>query len=238
MTIIESLMRLLDRFCHVYRDCQEDAISLFETEPGARVLDLGCGNGEFTRRIAAKIGTDRVCGIDYSIENVERARARGIDCRRGNLDEVKAHFDDGSFDVICANQVLEHLADTDMLPDEIYRMLKPGGYAVISTPNLAATQNVFALMLGWQPPQTAVSDDFDIFLTSRHLKKRADPWPTHRRAFTLEGLCALLQWHGLTVETVKGSGLYPLPSAVARFVLRFDKRHASYIVVKARKSPA
>jgi methionine biosynthesis protein MetW len=229
---------LLDRFYHVYPDYQRDVVSLFERDPEARLLDLGCGDGEFTQMIANKIGTDRVCGLDYSAENVARAGASGIDCRRGNLDEFKAPFDDEIFDVICASQVLEHLADTDTLPKEIYRMLKPGGYAVISTPNLAATQNIFALLLGWQPPQTAVSDDFDIFLTSRRLKKRTDPWPTHRRAFTLDGLRALLTWHGLTIEAVKGSGLYPFPSAAARLILPLAKRYAAYITVKARKKSA
>ncbi|OGO06823.1 MAG: hypothetical protein A2Y92_01870 [Chloroflexi bacterium RBG_13_57_8] len=232
-------MNLLDRYSHAFEDQRRDVLSLFEANPDAVLLDLGCGSGEFTLEMAAKIGASRICGIDYSEENAARASARGIDCRRCNLDATRAPFGDAGFDVICASQVLEHLADTDTLPKEIYRMLRPGGYAVVSTPNLAATQNILALFTGWQPPQTAVSDDFDIFLTSRRLKKRTDPWPTHRRAFTIEGLCALLRWHGLEIEKVKGSGLYPLPSAVARFVLHFEKRHASYITVKARKkSPA
>ncbi len=235
MTVFNHVVKFLDRYCHVYQDYQRDVISLFERNPDARLLDFGCGDGEFTQKIAGKIGTSHVYGIDISGENVERARARGIDCRQSNLDQVKLPFEDESFDIICANQVLEHLADTDTLPGEIYRLLKPGGYAVVATPNLAATQNIFSLLFGFQPPQTAISDDFDIFLTSRHLKKRTDPWPTHRRAFTLEGLCALLQWHGLSAQETKGSGLYPLPSALARLVLRFDKRHAAYITVKARK---
>jgi methionine biosynthesis protein MetW len=235
MTVFNRLFSILDRYCHVYRDYQQDVLSLFEPDPGATLLDLGCGNGDFTLKIAARVGASRVYGVDISAENVARARAGGIDCRQSNLDEVGELFSDEAFDIVCANQVLEHLSDTDKLPGEIYRLLKPDGYAVIATPNLAATQNIFSLLLGFQPPQTAVSDDFDIFLTSRHLKKRTDPWPTHRRAFTLEGLQALLRWHGLSVVATKGSGLYPLPSVIARPVLRFEPRHAAYLSVKARK---
>jgi methionine biosynthesis protein MetW len=236
MSIHNRFFGLLDRCCHVYQDYQKDVISLFEPCPDATLLDLGCGNGEFTQKIAARIGTSHICGIDISGENVKQARAKGIDCRQSNLDQVILPFEDESFDIICANQVLEHLSDTDTLPKEVHRMLKPGGYAVISTPNLAATQNIISLLFGFQPPQTAVSDDFDIYFTSRHLKKRTDPWPTHRRAFTLEGLRAILRWHGLSVQEAKGSGLYPLPSAVARLVLYFNKRYAAYLSMKARKT--
>jgi 2-polyprenyl-3-methyl-5-hydroxy-6-metoxy-1,4-benzoquinol methylase len=235
MTVLNRFIGLIDGYSHVYQDYREDVLSLFEPCPGAALLDLGCGDGDFTQKIAARIGTSHVWGIDISGGNVEKARAKSIDCRQSTLDQAKLPFEDESFDVICANQVLEHLADTDTLPKEVHRMLKPGGYAVISIPNLASAHNIFSLILGLQPPQTAISDDFDIVMISRRLEKRTDPWPTHRRAFTQEGLRALLQWHGLSVQETKGSGFYPLPSAAARLVLRFDKRHAAYLSVKARK---
>lgn len=56
-----------------------------------------------------------------------------------------------SIDVVFSNQVIEHLYETDKFISEIYRILKPGGYAVISTENLSSWHNIFALILGWQP---------------------------------------------------------------------------------------
>ena len=60
-------------------------------------------------------------------------------------------YDDESFDVVCSNQVIEHLARTDNFVSEILRVLRPGGYAVTSTENLASWHNIAALALGWQP---------------------------------------------------------------------------------------
>lgn len=60
-------------------------------------------------------------------------------------------FEDGAFDLVVSNQVLEHLVDTDLFVSEIRRLLRPGGVAVVSTENLASWHNVAALVLGWQP---------------------------------------------------------------------------------------
>jgi len=56
-----------------------------------------------------------------------------------------------SFDVVFANQVIGHLYETDLFLKEIYRMLKNGGYTIISTPNLAGFHNIFSLIFGKQP---------------------------------------------------------------------------------------
>lgn len=49
------------------------------------------------------------------------------------------------------NPVIEHLFDTDNFVSESFRILKPGGYTIVSTVNLASWHNIFALILGYQP---------------------------------------------------------------------------------------
>jgi methionine biosynthesis protein MetW len=233
--MLSRFVQLLQRWGNIDEEYRRVVLSLFEPSPEARFLDVGCGDGEFALKVAERIGTRQVFGLDVARENVERAKARGIDCCEADL-ERKLPFEDESFDVVCVNQVIEHLSDTDALAKEVYRVLKPGGYAVTCTPNLAASHNVFFLLLGLQPPQTAVSDDFDLLVTSRRPKKRTDPWPTHRRLFTLEGLTAVFRWHGFSVVRTTGSGWYPLPLPLARWFAQIDKRHAAYLAISTRKN--
>ena len=86
------------------------------------------------------------------------ARDRGVDVRQVNLIE-RWPLEDASVDALHSNQVIEHLAETDHFMREIRRVLKPNGYAVVSTNNLASWHNVLSLVLGWQPLPCHVSDD-------------------------------------------------------------------------------
>ena len=86
-----------------------------------RVLDAGCGAGDFALMIAAP----EVVGVDVSPAMVERARSRGLDARPGDIGSLP--FDDGEFDVVTCNWVLYHLDDVDHGVAELARVLKPGG---------------------------------------------------------------------------------------------------------------
>src|SRR5262252_8397137 len=96
---------------------------------GTRVLELGCGTGEFTRRVApsgAKVG----------------ARARFA---RGNAEVLP--FRDSAFDVVYGCSVLHHLA-VEVALREVRRVLRPGGRLVFSEPNLANPQVLLMFKCG------------------------------------------------------------------------------------------
>lgn len=98
--------------------------------PGARILDVGCGTGA----TAAALGAlGQVAGADFSPLALERCRRRGLH------DLVQAAAErlplcPRSVDVIVATDILEHLDDDLAALEEFHRLLKPGGYAVISVP--------------------------------------------------------------------------------------------------------
>jgi ubiquinone/menaquinone biosynthesis C-methylase UbiE len=129
MSLFIRLALLIQRYCDLDREYRRDVLSLFEPNPGAQLLDLGCGNGEFTMRVAERIGTSHVAGVDVGEQSVEQARARGVNCYLADLNG-RIPFEDESFDVVCANQIIEHLSDTDGFIKEMRRVLKSGGYAV------------------------------------------------------------------------------------------------------------
>ena len=239
MKIYTRVAILIAKYCSLDREYHRDVISLFEPGPRAKLLDLGCDDGEYTLKVAEKIGTSHVFGIDVVKESVEKANARGIDCYQADLDG-KIPFEDDSFDAVCANQIIEHLSNTDDFIKEIHRVLKPSGYAVISTPNLAAWHMIAFLLLAWQPHSADVSDYY--FWAGRPHTPREESMggkmPHHRRLFVLRALKDLLQHHGFTVEKSIGTGLRPLPTYLARMLVRFMTGRADIITVKVRKDNA
>jgi SAM-dependent methyltransferase len=102
---------------------REALTAIAEARP-TRVLDAGCGDGLFTRMIAAPI----VIGIDSSGAMVESARSRGVDARLGDIHELA--FDDGEFDVVTCNWTLYHLRDLERGVGELARVTRSGGRLV------------------------------------------------------------------------------------------------------------
>ena len=198
--------------------------------PGARLLDLGCASGVWTKELGRHVGTDDLHGFELVEEFAENARARGIEAKSGSLAEPLP-YPDGHFDVVHSNQVIEHLANTDLFLREVRRVLAPGGYAVISTNNIASWHNVLALALGWQPPPMHVSDEVITGNPANFAEGQEGAYgQMHLRLFTHRAMASLAAHHGLRLEERRASGYYPLPTRAARVMSRIDGRHAAYLV--------
>lgn len=91
--------------------------AVLETSP-RRVLEAGCGTGDFAARLAES-GIE-VVAIDQSEQMVELARGRGVDARVGDVQALA--FDDGSFDVAVANFMLYHVPDLERALTELARV--------------------------------------------------------------------------------------------------------------------
>lgn len=100
-----------------------------------KLLDVGCGNGEFLAR-ARWQGWD-VQGIDADPNALEHARRAGIHVKQGlaELDQ----FDECSFDQITSHQVIEHAHDPLNFIHSLYTWLKPGGRVWLGTPNATSS---------------------------------------------------------------------------------------------------
>ena len=126
-------------------------LELLSPRPGERILDLGCGEGSLTERIAAAGAS--VVGVDVSEEMVAGARARGLDARV--MDAVRLPFD-GEFDAVFSNAALHWVRDHDAMLAGVYRALKAGGRFVAEFGghgNIAAIQVAIRCVLahrGWK----------------------------------------------------------------------------------------
>jgi len=101
----------------------QPVLDLLNPQPGERILDLGCGDGVLTEKLAAA-GAELV-GVDSSPEMIEAARQRGLDARL--MDAASLPFDH-EFDAVFSNAVLHWIKnDPDAVIAGVRRALKPGG---------------------------------------------------------------------------------------------------------------
>ncbi len=115
-------------------------------QPGERILDLGCGDGQLTHRIAATGAI--VTAIDASAEMVAAARSLGVAADQGRAESLP--YPDGSFDAVFSNAVLHWVRGQDDMMEQVRRVLRPGGRFVAEMGghgNIAAIRVGFAAVL-------------------------------------------------------------------------------------------
>ena len=117
---------------HRWRTAENSAAYLLpHLQPGMSLLDVGCGPGTITADLAIRLAPGRVVGLDASAEVIDEARTLAGDRPPGLSFEVGDLFDldyeDGTFDVVHAHQVLQHLGDPVAALVEMKRVCRPGG---------------------------------------------------------------------------------------------------------------
>ena len=114
---------------------------------GARVLDLGCGDGSFLQYLQRERGCTGY-GVEIDDANVLACVQRGINVLQLNLDDGLAIFEDNSFDMVLQINTLQHLRNTETMLRETARV---GRMSVVSFPNFAHWPNRLAVMRGRMP---------------------------------------------------------------------------------------
>ncbi len=177
------------------------AIPLFKQNSGGLFLDIGCDNGNKTIAFGGFIQARRSFGIDFEGLSLTASKTKGIITVAVDLNQgASLPFPSLCFDCIHAGEVIEHLFSPDLLLKEIFRLLKPDGYAIISTPNLASWRNRLALLMGWQPFFSEVSTAI-LVGNPRNTDGRMSG---HIRLFTPGALIQLAEHYGLSVEQITG----------------------------------
>jgi len=115
-----------------------------------RLLDLGCGLGWFTERLA-ELGEAH--GIDLSVEGIASARTRRPDISYLSGNVYEAQLPENYFDVVVSQEVIAHVEDQPKYLDRAAEVLKPGGYLIITTGNKFVMDRLGHV--GWQvfPPE-------------------------------------------------------------------------------------
>ena len=119
---------------------------------GERLLDVGCGNGEFLNKMRGA-GWE-VTGVEPDAESVRMGRSHfGLEIHHGVLEDVC--LPDGTFDAITMQHAVEHLPDPVRTLQSAYRLLRPGGRLVVVTPNVnsLARRHFSRHWVHWDPPR-------------------------------------------------------------------------------------
>jgi SAM-dependent methyltransferase len=145
----ESVLR-----SHRWRTAENSAAYLLpHLAPTAHLLDVGCGPGTITADLAARTG--RVTAVENAPEALDAARAEVSRRGAGNVtfavEDVQAlGFPDGTFDVVHAHQVLQHVADPVRALREMARVCRPGGAVAVRDSDYAA--------FAWYPKLPALDE--------------------------------------------------------------------------------
>lgn len=188
-------------------------------------LDLGCGKGELTLLVADIADADKCYGVDISQKSIEACRREGIEAHLCDLNKEELPFADGSFDLITAFEVIEHLVNTDNLISEAWRVLKEEKIFILTTPNLASWVNRLLLLFGFLPFHYRVSP-------KRTCEKRplqsSSGRVAHVRLYTLKTLRKHIESYGFRIIKVSGIDMgYTTSNPLIRFFNWFLSKRKS-----------
>jgi len=177
--------------------------------PAARAgrwVDLGCGQGELLERCGEGGGF----GLDFWSANARAAAKAGHPSVAGDLNHALP-FRDASLDGLALVEVIEHIVRAEALVDEMARVLRPGGWLVLTTPNVVHWTYRWRTLTGHAPKQEGY----------------------HYRVFTRDRLERLLARRGFALEARASFGKQALLTRLARLGGAAKERKVRYVVPAA-----
>lgn len=194
--VVEGRRENLDRY--FYDGCRR--LALHPPVAGAALVDLGCGQGEMAR-FFRDLGW-RVDAVDVAETNVTQLRTLGFTAHRLDLNGPLS-LETASYDAVTLLDVLEHVVKAEQLLAECNRILKPGGWFLLSTPNQAFYKRRLRALWGRPPDEEGY----------------------HFRFFIRRKLKALLEREGFVIEQRGSIGYYPLMNRLlCRRLLGLERR--------------
>lgn len=151
------------------------------------LLDYGCGDGKyFSAFVSQGFVSNHIYGVEVSKNRIARCNEIGWQNVELLVPNAPLPFADGKFDLINMMEVIEHIlaSEGECILEELRRVLKPGGYLLISTPNY---------------PIKRFYDIFNAIVYRMHVRWKDDP--THVTKFNYNRLETLLMRHFASVES-------------------------------------
>ena len=145
-----------DKFRGAREQPFDDVVALIRPDAGMRIVDLGCGPGNLTRKLADRFGDAEVVGIDSSAPMLEKARELAVPRLSFVSGAIEAFADggvvDGSFDVLFSNAALHWVPGHQALVPKLIARLSPRGQLAVQLPadDYNSARTIFADAAGWR----------------------------------------------------------------------------------------
>jgi ubiquinone/menaquinone biosynthesis C-methylase UbiE len=164
----------------------------------ARILEIGCGRGFYVNALAEFKTVKRIDGIEIEPAYLAQAQ-QTVTNKKVHLIEANAYalpYPDRSFDMVLLTEVLEHLTDEKQALREIKRVLKPGGWLVVTVPSSGFS-------FWWDPLNWLLMRCFKTHV-NQHIWWLAGIWAGHQRLYSGSQLQQVLLKTGFAIEAQQG----------------------------------
>ncbi len=211
--IVKALQRMVSsgylRSCQRCNDWSGHGVRALRPQA---LLDVGCADGGFLFKYL-DYKPELFCGIEAAPELKAQAEARGLKVLAVDLNGVWP-YRDNTFDVVHCAQVIEHLHNTRLFVQEMMRVLKPGGTALVT----------LGLHYGEQVPEAVpITDPAFAGVTG------------HVRALSVVQAQELFERVGFTGVQVSSIGLMPLPEWLSQWLEPLLRRRGHLLLIRAIK---
>ena len=208
------------------------------------LLDVGCGDGSMLFHYFKTVPRE-FYGVEGVPELQAQAAARGIKVACYDLNG-RWPYPDNKFEVVFSSQVIEHIHNTRLFVEEMFRVLKPGGTAIVTSENLCSLLNCSALLLGYTPfsLMQVCGRFYGNPLGLHYGEPIAEHVPIdhpafsgvagHIRILTVRQAKEIFAQAGFEVDAHSVS-ILPLPDGVSRFLEKFIRERGHYLNIRARK---
>lgn len=212
-----------------------------KVSPIENILDLGCGIGGLTTYVRGRVGASRAVGIDLDDERLARAAERDVETIKADLGSERLDLEDATFDLAMSFGALEHIVWYDTMFSEAARLIRPGGWFLLSAPNLGSYVNRAALLMGYQPRDIEVSWEVATGMLPAYRRADSQGKPLgHVHSTTLRSMTELLEHFGFEIVVKSGFS----PDFGSRLLKVFDRTVglvpslSRRFIVLARRTPS
>jgi ubiquinone/menaquinone biosynthesis C-methylase UbiE len=190
-------------------------------------VDLGCGDSQTTMKYLLDMPKPKIFVVDIC-NKIDKENRKELNLILSDLD-LSIPLKDNSVDVIVCNQTIEHLKNLEKFFVDLKRVLKPGGFAVISTVNLSSLHSIIMLCLTIYPTMLT---PFRVYLGNFLY---GQPGVGHNWGFNRAILKDIAKYFGFELIKIWGEGYYFVPGMISRLFSKIFPYWAVYIGLVIRK---
>jgi 2-polyprenyl-3-methyl-5-hydroxy-6-metoxy-1,4-benzoquinol methylase len=144
---------------HYFAGARRTFVDDLPHNPGARLLEIGCGNGDTAAYALATGKCGWNCGVELCEIPAQEARKKMNQVIVGNVETVELDFPEGHFDILIMSEVLEHLVDPWAALRRLRPLMKRGALACSGSPNVCHHSVLRTLLRGqWQYENRGIFD--------------------------------------------------------------------------------